>query len=209
MVEAVDVRTVGLGGDSHVFYDDQGSLHIGPRRVIPLCTLASEFPDVLAELHRQERKTEAYLPESGEFLIGRLTTDASPDDTLSQILTEEPRSVASLMDQLSREDPWVGNRIKRLEDSGRTERAAFTPTDALHVLGKFQRWNPEASRLGAQLLARRSGVSMEVFCERVVETLSKQLAVAVVNKVVEDESGMSNWATHRAEAAFRKSGWRR
>ena len=44
MVEAVDVHTAGLGGDSHVQLDDEGRLTIGPRRVVPLCLLASEHP---------------------------------------------------------------------------------------------------------------------------------------------------------------------
>ena len=44
MVEAVDVHTVGLGGDSQVRVDGKLGpdwLTIGPRRVVPLCLLAS------------------------------------------------------------------------------------------------------------------------------------------------------------------------
>jgi len=44
MVKAVDVHTVGLGGDSHVRLSDEGRLAIGPRRVVPLCLLATEHP---------------------------------------------------------------------------------------------------------------------------------------------------------------------
>jgi N-methylhydantoinase A/oxoprolinase/acetone carboxylase beta subunit len=40
MVEAVDVHTTGLGGDSQVRLDGNGRLRIGPRRVVPLCLLA-------------------------------------------------------------------------------------------------------------------------------------------------------------------------
>ncbi|MFN2284153.1 MAG: hydantoinase/oxoprolinase N-terminal domain-containing protein, partial [Anaerolineae bacterium] len=47
MVEAADVYTVGLGGDSHVrvpMYGASDTLHpiIGPQRALPLCRLASE-----------------------------------------------------------------------------------------------------------------------------------------------------------------------
>jgi N-methylhydantoinase A/oxoprolinase/acetone carboxylase beta subunit len=201
MVEAVDVHTVGLGGDSHVFYDKRGSLQIGPRRVIPLSALATGSPDILLELRRQEEEATVNVPECGQFLLGRQLSDDGPsslDTDLASLLVEEPRSVDFLMDQLSRNDPWIRGRIKRLEDSGWAERAAFTPTDALHVLGKFQRWDPEASRLGAKLLARRAGMSAEAFCERVVATMSTRLAVAIVNKVVEDESGVSNWSEQPA-----------
>lgn len=200
MVEAVDVQTIGLGGDSHVCYDNNGDLQIGPRRVVPLCTLATESPCVLAELHRQA-KIKSNLRESGQFLIGKPLSaqeTSSPHADLSRLLADKPRSVSSLVAQLSQEDHWVHSRIKLLEETGWAQRAGFTPTDALHVIGSFQRWNPEASRLGAALLARRAGVTVEAFCEQLVKTVSRRLAVAVVNKVLEEESGVSGWAAHPA-----------
>ena len=53
MVEAVDVHTVGLGGDSHVRLDGDRRLVIGPQRVVPLSLLASQHPEVLDELQSQ------------------------------------------------------------------------------------------------------------------------------------------------------------
>ncbi|MCP4530143.1 MAG: hydantoinase/oxoprolinase family protein, partial [Delftia sp.] len=70
MVEAVDVHTVGLGGDSQVRVNHayatephgpssrQGWLDIGPRRVIPLCLLASQHPGVVDELGRQTQYSQ-------------------------------------------------------------------------------------------------------------------------------------------------------
>ena len=50
MVEAVDVRTSGLGGDSEVHFDRQMRLRVGPRKAMPLSLLAQKFPAVLAQL---------------------------------------------------------------------------------------------------------------------------------------------------------------
>src|SRR6202040_1444300 len=50
MVEAVDVRTSGLGGDSEVYFDRQLHLTAGPRKAMPLSLLAQTFPDTLAQL---------------------------------------------------------------------------------------------------------------------------------------------------------------
>ena len=36
MVQAVDVRTIGLGGDSEVRFDRQLRLKVGPRKAMPL-----------------------------------------------------------------------------------------------------------------------------------------------------------------------------
>ena len=76
MVEAVDVHTVGLGGDSQVCLNSKGSslsLVIGPRRVVPLCLLASEHPGVVDELRRQvgTRRRESL---AGQFVLAQHRT---------------------------------------------------------------------------------------------------------------------------------------
>ncbi|MBS3783000.1 MAG: hydantoinase/oxoprolinase family protein, partial [Anaerolineae bacterium] len=55
MVEAADVHTVGLGGDSHVRLNGS-SLAIGPQRVIPLCLLATQHPGIVDKLKIQEQE---------------------------------------------------------------------------------------------------------------------------------------------------------
>src|ERR1700722_5225584 len=50
MVEAVDVRTSGLGGDSEVHFDRQHRLCVGPRKAMPLSLLAHTFPAALGLL---------------------------------------------------------------------------------------------------------------------------------------------------------------
>ena len=50
MVEAVDVRTSGLGGDSEVCFDRQLRLRVGPRKAMPLSLMAHSFPAALALL---------------------------------------------------------------------------------------------------------------------------------------------------------------
>src|SRR5208282_2539907 len=61
MVEAVDVRTFGLGGDSHVHLDRDGRMQLGPRRAIPLSLMALQFPAVLAPLRIQAAATRVPL----------------------------------------------------------------------------------------------------------------------------------------------------
>ncbi len=49
MVQAIDVRTLGLGGDSAVGLDREGLLTVGPRRVMPLSRLVHQVPEVLPD----------------------------------------------------------------------------------------------------------------------------------------------------------------
>ena len=72
-------------------------------------------------------------------------------------------------------------------------RRGFTPTDALHVLGRFSEWNAEAARLGATLLAQSAGMTVEALCELIVERLHSA-ATELVTKILEDEIGEVEWA---------------
>ena len=54
MVRAIDVRTIGLGGDSEITLHANGRIQVGPQRVAPVSLVAARYPQVLALL-RQEK----------------------------------------------------------------------------------------------------------------------------------------------------------
>jgi N-methylhydantoinase A/oxoprolinase/acetone carboxylase beta subunit len=76
--------------------------------------------------------------------------------------------------------------IESLEMLGLVRRAAFTPTDALHALGSFRRWDHDASMLGARLLAARAGLPIEKLCEQIIDGVSDQIAAELVTKILTD-----------------------
>jgi N-methylhydantoinase A/oxoprolinase/acetone carboxylase beta subunit len=203
MVEAVDVHTTGLGGDSHVRFDRQRRLLIGPRRVVPLCLLASEHPEVVDELRRQAASQErgdgaAQFVMSWRRPINWLSDE---DMVLLRRLEAGPRSLARLTSE-TRYGWLLRRRIEQLEAQLVVQRAGFTPTDALHVLGRFQRWNAEASWLGAEILAAQAGLPVETLCERVVQGVSDRVATELVSKVLEDEVGPPDWEREPSAAAL-------
>jgi len=203
MVEAVDVHTTGLGGDSHVRFDGEGRLLIGPRRVVPLCLLASEHPEVVEEL-RSQVAAQRHRDEAGQFLISwrRPANWLSDEDmALLRRLEAGPQSLARLTSE-TRYGWLLQRRIEQLEAQLVVQRAGFTPTDALHVLGRFQRWNAEASRLGGEILAAQAGLSVETLCERVVQGVSDRVARELVTKVLEDEVGSPDWEREPSAAAL-------
>ena len=106
MVEAADVHTVGLGGDSQVRLNGNpipgsGGLTIGPRRVRPLCMLADEYPEVVDVLRRQiDAKGREKL--KGEFVLlhRRPTVELSePNARLLDALAAGPQAVRSLVER--------------------------------------------------------------------------------------------------------------
>ena len=151
MVEAVDVHTCGLGGDSEVKLDRDNRLSVGPRRAMPLSLLAERFPAVLPEL-RQLARTETLPPFATQFAFRNpaRTAGAHIDRLESRIwdaLAESPRRLGEITRTA------VGlEALRRLVDRGLATLAAFTPSDAMHVLGRQHDWSAEAARLGATIL---------------------------------------------------------
>jgi N-methylhydantoinase A/oxoprolinase/acetone carboxylase beta subunit len=196
MIEAIDVHTVGLGGDSHVQLQRGQPLALGPRRVIPLCLLADAYPNVVGDLERQTLShREKLSDDAGEFLALSRPAENPTGPLESEILSrlhDGPQSLESLARE-SRLRGLLRHAIDRLETLGFARRAAFTPTDALHALGRFDRWNAQASRLGARLLAAKAGLSVEEFCERVVDSMATRIATELVTKVLADEIGPLAW----------------
>jgi N-methylhydantoinase A/oxoprolinase/acetone carboxylase beta subunit len=200
MIEAVDVHTVGLGGDSLVSVDGEGRLTVGPRRVIPLCALASEYPEVVDDLRQAVRSPHRL---SGQFVVAQRQTASWLSDDDRELLRElngRPCPLR-LLDQRTF-GVLVMRRIEVLEAHRIVLRSGFTPTDALHVLGRFERWDAEASRLGAVLLAGQLGLTPEALSEQVVRTVSERIASELVTKVLSDEGAVPDWKHDRAAAAL-------
>ncbi len=210
MVEAADVYTVGLGGDSHVRVmadgaPDAATPLIGPQRALPLCRLAGEHPGIVEALRQQLGvRKKALYPFLGQFLLLRRRNVAGlsdKDHELLALLADGPRPLFWFAQQKQYSALLTG-RIDRLIAQQAVHRAAFTPTDALHVLGRFELWDAEAARLGAEILAAQMGLSAEAFCERVVQAMSDRVAAELVSKVLADEVAPPDWANETVAAAL-------
>ncbi|HJP33565.1 MAG TPA: hydantoinase/oxoprolinase family protein [Candidatus Latescibacteria bacterium] len=197
MVETLHVHTVGLGGDSHVRVDEHRriseALQVGPRRVVPLSLLAQEHDGVIAELRRQHGAGAEEYP--GEFVLPLAGQDGRTSEQSRRLLQEiggVPRSLTS-MAEASTYGRLALAGLEELERRRLVVRAGFTPTDALHVLGRYHAHDGEAARLGAELLGQLMGLSAEAFCERVVDGVSRRIAVEVAAKALSDEGTEPGW----------------
>jgi N-methylhydantoinase A/oxoprolinase/acetone carboxylase beta subunit len=196
MVEAAAVHTVGIGGDSEVRLDGAGALTVGPRRALPLSLLARDRPGVLEELRRQAARA-APEAEDGRFALRLRPLDAAESSLSSgetrvwQALAQGPVSLERLL-----ADHHLARPLARLLDRGLAILAAFTPSDAAHVLGLQAGWSAEAARLGALLWDRRlaaagdaGAAEAEAVARRVVEQVIVQSGEALVSAVLAEERG--------------------
>ena len=199
MVEAVDVHTCGLGGDSEVRLDREAHLLIGPRRVMPLSLLAHQFPEVRAELAALAGAER--LPSfAGQFAHRNPGRDPGPDlDRLERRIWDGLNATPRGLDGVARTAQGV-EALRRLVDRGLASMAGFTPSDALHVLGRQGGWDARAARLGAAILAteerngsaRKDKDSPEGVSERVLELVIRQAARGVLESALAQDPGVES-----------------
>jgi N-methylhydantoinase A/oxoprolinase/acetone carboxylase beta subunit len=84
--------------------------------------------------------------------------------------------------------------LDRLVARGLVLIAGFTPSDAMHVLGRQDQWNTEAARLGAELFTRRKAGSGKALAQSptelanmVSERLTRQSAEAILTALFADQ----------------------
>jgi len=197
MVQAIDVHTSGLGGDSEVHFDREARLKVGPRRVLPLSLLAHQFPPVQSELGLLAAADRLPL-FAGQFGHRNPGREAPPDlDRLELRVWEALATTPRRLDQVAHTAQGV-EALRRLVDRGLATLAAFTPSDALHVLGRQDGWSRDAARLGAAILAteernvtaRKGKDSPEGLAERVYETVIRQAARVVLESALAQDPGV-------------------
>ena len=197
MVQAIDVHTSGLGGDSEVHFDRETRLRVGPRRVMPLSLLAHRFPEVLGELARLA-VTERLPPFAGQFGHRNPGRTAGPDlDRLELRVWQALGTTPRRLDEVARTTQGA-EALRRLVDRGLATLAGFTPSDALHVLGRQDGWSREAALLGAAILAteernvtaRKGKETPEALSERVYELVIRQAARVVLESALAQDPGV-------------------
>lgn len=199
MVEAVDVRTCGLGGDSEVHFDREQRLAVGPRKATPLSLLAHHFPDVLVELRRLA-DSERPAPFAPQFAYRNPGRDPGANlDRIEQRIWEALAAFPRQVGEVARTGPGV-EALRRLVGRGLATLAAFTPSDAMHVLGKQRSWNVEAARLGAMILAteernstaRKERDTPESLCERTYQHVVRAAARVILETALAQDPGIES-----------------
>ncbi len=204
MVEAVQIHTTGLGGDSEVSLEEGGSMSLGPRRSVPLSLLGHLHPEVLAELGEQAAKTRPNRYD-GRFLLRQRPADPRRDD-----FSEVQRAILAKVGEgplaLERifapgESTYLADlELRRLIERGYLGLSGFTPTDAAHVLGHQASWSLPAARAGAALLARLAGSEVEELCRRVMRRVTLQAGRAILAAALVEAHGLDLSAHERVRS---------
>ena len=206
MVEAADIRTCGLGGDSEVTPVGRGTtggLTLGPRRAVPLSLLATQWPEVKDKLAEQ---LAVAVPMSTD---ARFVMPLMPNGVPAWLTRSEARLAAKAIEigpssvaEIAGTQLALG-AVDRLIGRGLLTLATFTPTDALHVTGDFTGFDAEAAMLGAKLIARqKTGIGQpiaetpEELASRTLSELHRRTSLALMDAALAHDGAGEMQATN-------------
>jgi N-methylhydantoinase A/oxoprolinase/acetone carboxylase beta subunit len=157
MVKAVDVKTVGLGGDSEVAIGVDGKLRIGPQRIVPISLLAAHFPEVIASLAAQQADPDInslagkfiLRPTGAKFGAGEAKELSARERDILLMVEMKPKPLHKVAASSGAQRAVNGLRRK-----GLVQLSGFTPSDAAHVLDLQSNWSKAAAMIGAALMTR-------------------------------------------------------
>lgn len=190
-VRAAELSTFGLGGDSHIYLNTGGQVEIGPEKAIPLSLMGKSYPYLVSEMRnfRRHGEYQTYAPyEADCYFLHKISSDpvlTEKEKKIVEVLRDGPHSISHI-GKCIEEDPATLDLLPLIKQ-GLVGRISVTPTDILHVQGKYTEWDEEIARVGVEILATRSAISVENFLEKVELLMSKKLCMTVLQSICDFE----------------------
>ncbi|HHV94552.1 MAG TPA: hydantoinase/oxoprolinase family protein [Firmicutes bacterium] len=204
-VRTLDLHTTGLGGDSQISLAEDGTLTIGPQRVIPVSYAAVLCPAIAEELASWKEIRDSHVDSDllppVEFFLSvqsprveearRGTHQAVQVKQLGrweQTAWQTLKSLGGasrirLADAMGYPYPSL-LRMDALESAGLVWKAGLTPTDVLHAMGELQLWDSRAARHAVEAFAYSWQVSPEAACQHIMEAVQQRLAEKVLDVIL-------------------------
>ena len=186
-VKAIKIESSANGGDSHVWF--KKCIRIGPRRVMPLCFAAVQYPNFKEKLEKNPVPLRTMLNEHiqpTKFFVSTGTDPINPTEIerkLLEYIKDEPLSIHEILNKMRRfPSPAV---LDSLIQQRAIQAIGCTPSGALHVLGEYTEWDVEAAQIGAKKLSRFTQMGTHAFCKKVKQQVAKNMAYSLMSFIME------------------------
>ena len=190
-VEAAEINTYGLGGDSYVQKDVHGIFKLGPRRVWPISVMCDKYPNLIEEL------THIHLPRSNPLVIAQITDCyVLLNRKLTAVLSDREKEIISILEDNPHSLFYIAAQLgvdvnmldfDHLVETGVLGQISVTPTDILHAKNIYTQWNTTGAKLAVTLLAGRFAMEMDEFCDFVMDKVTERLAYATWQSLLNHE----------------------
>jgi N-methylhydantoinase A/oxoprolinase/acetone carboxylase beta subunit len=184
MVEAVAMRTTGLGGDSEVHLITEGldgGLRLGPRRMIPVSLLAQDHGAMVHAALDRALTSDVVGDHDGRFVVPMLAEKMGPGQSTG-LSAREAQVQARITHAMPLSSALTSRlefaALERLVARGLVMISGVTPSDASHVLGRLDAWDGAAAEKAVRLLAKRRNGRGDRFAPN-----AATLAQAIINQL--------------------------
>ena len=206
-VQAAEISTFGLGGDSYLQLTKDDNIIFGPQKVCPLSLAASRYPGLKDEL--QER----YIDLNKEYLEFQVTDCfilVKNYDFLED-LTEVEKKILNLLKTGAHSIFYLAKklnldlytiRLSRLINLGIIVRAGITPTDILHASNIYVPWDRQAALIGTKLLAKKISLKDQDFLDMAFQVIINDTALNIMQSVMNFEGIKFSIRNHMGMTVF-------
>jgi N-methylhydantoinase A/oxoprolinase/acetone carboxylase beta subunit len=185
-VEAANISTFAIGGDSYIQITNQGKITVGPRRVWPLSGQAIRYPHLIDELKQinLNRNILDGQPVDCWMLLKNTIDNRQWNDqeqAVIQVLQDGAHNIMTIAEKLGKNPNLLP--LPKLEAEHVIGRISLTPTDLLHALGYFTQWSEEAATEAAKVQSRRLGVKLEKFLTIALQEVHDKLNSSLIQSL--------------------------
>lgn len=191
-VEAVDMLTAGLGGDSEIIFN-RSEWIVGPRRIIPFCYMSFSYN--YSEIIKSASDSIGNAWENTRafqclYLSGKEPkfTMTIQEEKIIRALFNGPLVLPVLSLRIGAGD-WKFLRTDRLEQTGCILRAGLTPTDLYHAEGRLDMWNSSAALEYLNIIAACSDLNILKLKENLNNKISNTIGSALISRLFSDIPG--------------------
>ncbi len=196
MVEAVAMRTTGLGGDSEVHVNEAGlagGITLGPRRVVPVSLMALEAPALVEKVLEEQLRSDTPGEHDAHFVRAVPGLEADGLHERERALLERIGPEVHPVQVVLRTRMDMAS-LGRLVARGLVQMSGVTPSDASHVLGFQDVWDSQSAEKALSLLARkRTGAGTrvaegpEAMARMILDQLTHQTGLALLESAFAEE----------------------
>lgn len=199
MVKAIDMQTIGLGGDSEIEVNHKGEVSLNANRVVPISLIGSRWPSVKKALQSSMSVgmglgvATLFLFRPEGYKKNEVPRDLTPADIeFLNLITEEPVRWSDVINSVS--DRY---RVMRMVGRGILQLAGFTPSDAAHVLDLQSQWSREVAELVCLMIGRSYGKvswddsKRDVECRAFAQEVFDAMVAKSCHVIIERLSGCS------------------
>lgn len=201
-VHAVEISTHGIGGDSLISIDTDGNLKVGPQKAEPISRISYYYDNIYSEINEIMNDTSLSRIEK-EFMSrcyclingNHIYNGDEIHDMVVELLKDKPHSMAFLMRKTGCD---IESLMEKMLQDKEINVVDITPTDLLHILGRYEQWNREAAVVRSRIIAAAMDIKQDEFVSKAEQAVYKRIYISCIQAIADFEQENTDMYNDRA-----------